>query len=284
MPAIAHRSTWITSLLAGFVGCALFAVPATAQYLADRDDDSGAQSSGFGQTDPSDAPTEVHYHFHNHYHSPYLSHYDSAGTPNAGGPGNAQFGAQPFTPNGVAGANHYYTPRYLKSSRTASPSTRFLGDTEDAGPTEDMDSTDSGDASSNDEVGENVDQPPASSFGPPNSYLPASGSSRQTGEITNQSGYAFGPRALPGDRAYLRVIVPAPNTKLIYDGHEVAGKGLLRSLMTARIQPGQSLVYTLVAYWKDPSGNPRVSVHEAAISAGDHQTVEFNVATSGNND
>jgi hypothetical protein len=273
---------WITRLLAACVCSALLTTTAAAQFLADRDDDSDSQASGFGQTDPSDAPTEVHYHFHNHYHSPYLSHYDSAGTPSAGMPGYGQAGygqaaARPFAPNGVAGANRYYTPGYLKSSRTPSPTTQFLGNREDAGPTEDMDSTDSSEGSSNDEVGENVDQPPARGYGQPNM------ASDQAGEIVDRPSYEFGPRALPGNRGYLRVIVPTPNAKLIYDGHEVVGKGLLRSLMTARIQPGQSLVYTLVTYWKDPAGNSRVSVHDAAIGAGDHQTVQFNVA-AGNSD
>ncbi len=268
MPAIERRSKFVTVLVGTFVGCAVLALPAAAGFIGD--DDSDQPNQGFGQPNRSDSPTEVHYHVHNHYHSPYLSHADSAG-PSGYGPGSTQ----PFAPNGVAGANRYYTPGYMNSSRAPSPATRFLGDREDAGPTEDMDSPDSDDASSNDEAGENVDQPDSDSDGP------SSIASDQAGEIVDQPGYAFGPRALPGDRAYLRVIVPAPNTKLIYDGHEVPGSGLLRSLMTARIQPGQSLVYTLVAYWKDPSGKPRVSMHEAAIGAGDHQTVEFNVAASG---
>ncbi len=281
MPAVARRSNWTTALVAGLVCSTLLAAPAAAQYLNDRDDDSDQQSSGFGQTDPSDAPTEVHYHIHNHYHSPYLSHYDSGGTPNSGAPSYGQFGAHPFAPNGVSGANRYYTPGYLKSGRTPAPSTRFLGNSEDAGPTEDMDSTSGDDDSGNDEVGENVDQPAATNYGPLTANVPANGGSDEAGENVDQPSYAFGPRALPGDRGYLRVIVPTPNTRLIYDGHEIPGKGLLRSLMTARIQPGQSLVYSLVAYWKDPSGSPHASAHEAAIGAGDHQTVTFNVAPSG---
>jgi hypothetical protein len=271
MPAFVRRSNGTIGLAVAFVCCALVSTSVAGGYLS-GDDDDDPQPSGFGQTDPSDAPGEVHYHFHNHYHSPYLSQYDSGGTPSAGMPGFGANNGQPFAPNGVAGANRYYTPGYLKAGRTPLPSTPFLGNHEDAGPNEDMDSTDSDEASSNDEVGENVDQPATGG------YARQTRDSSQAGEIVDQPSYAFGPRSLPGDRGYLRVIVPTPNTKLIYDGHEVAGSGLLRSLMTARIQPGQSLVYSLVAYWKDPSGNPRASAHEAAIGAGDHQNVQFNVA------
>jgi hypothetical protein len=266
MPAKCLRSKPGFCLLCAGALAALLATPVVAQYLRDGDDADDGPVSGFGQTDPGDGPNELHYHYHTHYHTPYLSHSDDTRMNRP--PGGSTAAAQPLAPNGVAGANRYYTPGYTSRSRTPSPPTRFLGDREDAGPTEIMDSPGADDASDNDEVGENTDQPSARM------------ASDNAGEIVDRPSYAFGPRALPGDRGYLRVIVPSPDTKLIYDGHEVSGKGLLRSVMTARVAPGQSLPYTLVAYWKDSAGHPRVSVHEAAIGAGDHQTVQFNVAVS----
>ena len=260
MAAGRRAKSWFV-LLAALGLCIALAAPGAAGYIGD--DDSDQPNQGFGAADSSaGSPTEIHYHLHNHYHSPYLSHSDSAPLP-----GFSQAAAQPFAPSGVAGANRYYAPSYLNSSRTPAPPSRFLGDREDADPTEILDSPGYDEAASNDEVGENVDQPATQM------------ASDSAGEIVDSPRASNGPRALPGDRGYLRVIVPMPGTKLIYDGHEVPGTGVLRSLMTARIPAGESQAYTLVAYWKDSTGHPRVSVHEASISAGDHQTVQFNVAT-----
>lgn len=212
-------------------------------------------------SEDADGDDGVHYHFHYHYHSPYLKYDDSGDAPRYSG-------AQQFAPTGQAGANRYYTPGYLNSSRTPSPARSYIGDRDaEDGRTEITDQPlGTQQADSNDEVGENVDQPNMQGYMPP----PA---------IQNQPSRAAGAQSLPGDRGYLRVIVPMPDTRLIYDGHEVPGKGLLRSVMTRRIPDGGSLAYSLVACWKDQSGSPRVSVHEAAIEAGEHQTVEFNVAT-----
>ncbi len=270
----------------------------------DQDQDSEQRPGGFGQTDSSADSGDTHYHFHYHYHPPYLSHYDSSGASGYGG--NS---AQPFAPNGTAGANRYYTQGYLNSSRTPSPSQSFVGDRDDEdGQTEIMDQPGSDEADSNDEVGENVDEPPAfagantqqissqpitpqpiapqPSFYSNNNPRPnqPAGNAARPNSASRPSSAArpssnAGPVGLPGDRGYLRVLVPMPETKLIYDGHEVPGNGLLRLLMTARIQNGGTLTYTLVASWKDISGKSRVSVHDGAIEAGEHQTVEFNVAT-----
>ena len=106
---------------------------------------------------------------------------------------------RPFAPNGDAGANRYYTQGYLNAGRTPLPQAGFVGDREDAGdPTEIMDTPDD-EASDNDEVGENVDEPTVRPV--PN----------RSGGIVDPPQPVDGPRALPGDRAYLRVFVPVAN-------------------------------------------------------------------------
>ena len=231
-------------------------------------------------SDDADDDNGPHYHFHYHYHSPYVKYDDSSDTQRFSG-------AQQFAPGGQAGANRYYTPGYLNSSRTPSPSQSYIGDRDDEdGRTEILDQPGSDEANSNDEVGENVDQPDSEDYMPPpaipnqpakvvNFYASPQSTASQ---VAARAAPPHAAQGLPGDRGYLRVIVPMPDTHLIYDGHEIPGKGLLRSVMTARIAAGGSTAYSLVACWKDDSGTPRVSVHEAAIEAGEHQTVEFNVA------
>jgi hypothetical protein len=231
--------------------------------------DQPGDNDDYSRWDTSSWASKNHYHVHHWYHYP-----DGSTGGNSPGGRNGRWAG------------------YLSSGATPAPSTRFLGDSEDADPTEIAEGPEVDDAGGDDEVGENVDQPPASAMvdeplpssamlgsGAVNGAISGPAPSRVT-KIQSWPAPSFGPRNLPGDRAYLRVICPSPNTKLIYDGHEVPGQGLLRNLMTPRISPGKELSYTLLASWKDTSGNPRVSVHAGAIGAGNHETVEFNVAVA----
>ncbi len=279
MPAAVPRPfVWVLLLAA-----ALICVPLTGSLLAGYigDDDSDQPNPGFGQFGSGGNPTEFHYHVHHHYHSPYVSHSDDGPLPGYG-PGVSR----PFAPNGVAGGNRYYTQGYLNSSRTPASGTQFLSDSEDAGDPTEIQNTPDELTEGNDEVGENVDQPDPRSgagAGGPNAGGPfTSGFSGQSSGASHQSN---APQSLSGDRGYLRVIVPMPDTRLTYDGHELPGKGLLRTLLTPRIRTGEPRPYRLTAYWQDESGRQRVSTRQGTIHAGDHETVEFDVTVgAGNND
>jgi uncharacterized protein (TIGR03000 family) len=95
-------------------------------------------------------------------------------------------------------------------------------------------------------------------------------------------GYTYGasaqPAATPDNAARVRVLVPAADAKVWFDGKETKQTGVVRRFESPALTPGHEYSYDVKAQWRDQEGKEVTRTRHVDVRANGLATVDFRKA------
>jgi uncharacterized protein (TIGR03000 family) len=76
-------------------------------------------------------------------------------------------------------------------------------------------------------------------------------------------------------RAYLRVLLPEKDAKVLIDGHKTKQTGAARLFASPPLEPGQSFTYTVTAKWEPNNYTEVIRTRRVPVKAGDELEVDL---------